>query len=75
MVKAFNRIKRELIENVVLDVPDPSKQYVLETDACDYAVGGVLSQEDAKGDLRPVAFFTRKLQGEPGKGQWAWSIR
>ena len=25
--------------------------------------------------MRPVAFFSRKLQGEPGKGQWAWSIR
>ena len=58
MVEAFNRIKRELLENVVLDIPDPSKQYVLETDACDYAVGGVLSQEDANGNLRPVAFFS-----------------
>ena len=72
---AFNGIKEGLLKNVVLDIPNPLKQYVLECDACDYAVGGVLSQEDPEGNSRPVAFFSRKLQGEPGKGQWAWSIR
>lgn len=75
MIVAFETIKKELLTNVVLHIPDPNKPYVLECDACDYAVGGVLSQEDGEGRLRLVAFFSRKLQGSPGRGQWAWSIR
>ena len=75
MRNAFEKIKAELLTNVVLEIADPCKPYVLEVDACDHAVGGVLSQHDTKGDLRPVAFFSRKLQGSPGKGQCGWSIR
>ena len=75
MKQALEQIKKLLLENVVLDIPDPYKEYVLEVDSSDYAVGGVLSQENAQGELRPVAFFSRKLQGEQGKGQVKWSIR
>ena len=35
----------------------------------------MLSQRNALGELRPVAFFSRKLQGVQGKGQVGWSIR
>ena len=58
-----------------MDIPDPYKPYVLEVDSSDDAVGGVLSQHNAANELRPVAFFSRKLQGEDGKGQVKWSIR
>ena len=75
MIVAFNAVKRDLLENVVLDIADPLKPYVLEVDSSDYAVGGVLSQENSLGELRPVAFFSRKLQGSKGLGQLAWSIR
>ena len=75
MRQALETIKTLLLENVVLDIPDPYKEYVLEVDSSDYAVGGVLSQHNAQGELRPVAFFSRKLQGENGKGQVRWSIR
>ena len=74
-IAAFEALKKELLENVVLDIADPSKPYVLETDASDYAVGAVLSQYNDNQELRPVAFFSRKLQGSPGKGQMGWSIR
>ena len=74
-IAAFENLKKELLENVVLDIADPSKPYVLETDASDYAVGAVLSQYNENQELRPVAFFSRKLQGSPGKGQMGWSIR
>ena len=72
---ALRDIIKELKENVVLQLPDPYKPYVLELDSSDYAVGGVLSQHNGKGELRPVFFFSRKLQGERGKGQVGWSIR
>ena len=75
MRTAFEQIKTALLANVVLEIANPCKPYVLEVDACDYAVGGVLSQLNEAGELRPVAFFSRKLQGSPGKGQCGWSIR
>ena len=74
MLLAFNRLKDELLSNVVLDIADPSKPFILEVDASDFAVGGVLSQKDEAGNLRPVGFFSRKLEGTPGKGQVGWSI-
>ena len=75
MLKAFEALKTALLENVTLDIADPSKPFTLEVDASDYAVGGVLSQKDSDGQLRPVAFFSRKLEGSPGKGQMGWSAR
>ena len=75
MRASFEALKRALLDNVVLSIADPNKSFVLEVDASDYAVGGVLSQEDAEGRLRPVSFFSRKLQGSPGKGQVGWHVR
>jgi len=75
MKQSFEKLKQALLENVVLDIADPMRPYVMETDASDYAVGGVLSQHNDAGELRPVAFFSRKLSGSPGKGQMNWSIR
>jgi hypothetical protein len=40
MILGFDQIKKDLLSNVVLDIPDPSKSFVLESDASDYAVGG-----------------------------------
>ena len=58
---SFLKLKREFKNNVTLKHPDPSKPYIVETDASGYAVGGILSQEDEDGELRPVAFYSRKF--------------
>ena len=50
MRSAFENIKRALINNVVLDIADPTKPY-LAVDSSDFAVGGVLAQEDSDGNL------------------------
>ena len=50
MTHALEEIKRMLLENVVLDIPDPYNPYVLEVDSSDYAVGGVLSQHNSAGN-------------------------
>ena len=58
--KAFESLKKEFDVGRVLAHPDISKPFVLETDASDVALGGVLSQYE--GDvLRPVAFYARQL--------------
>ena len=74
MKDAFEELKKQLLDNVVFDIADPYKAYVLEVDASDFAVGGVLSQDDQDENLRPVALF-RKLEVSQGKGQVCWSIR
>jgi hypothetical protein len=50
-----------LVEAPVLQLPDPDKEFIVSTDASDFAIGAVLSQEDEEGSLRPVAFESRKM--------------
>ncbi|KAL0451522.1 UNVERIFIED_CONTAM: Transposon Tf2-11 polyprotein [Sesamum latifolium] len=46
-----------MVTDPVLALPDMSKLFMVETDASDYALGGVLMQ-----DGHPVAFESRKLK-------------
>ena len=61
MHQDFEAIKQGMQEEVVLDIANPHKAYVIRMDASKYAVGAVLEQEDDPGNLRPVASFSRKL--------------
>ena len=58
--RAFQWLKF-LLSSPVLRSPDFQKLFILQTDASDFGVGAVLSQEDENGDDRPVAYFSRKL--------------
>ena len=75
MREGLQKIKEGMRENVLLEIANPYKLYILRVDASGYAVGAVLSQLDAEGKERHVAFFSRKLSGKPGKGQQGWSFR
>ena len=45
----------------VLQSPDFSKLFILQTDASNRGVGAVLSQQDSDGTDHPVGYFSRKI--------------
>ena len=45
----------------VLQSPNFSNPFILQTDASDRGVGAVVSQLDDQGDDHPIAYFSRKL--------------
>lgn len=53
---AFTKIKQLMARQVLLHFPDFTKPFHVFTDASDYQLGGVITQEDF-----PVAFYSRKL--------------
>ncbi|TFY75025.1 hypothetical protein EWM64_g8987, partial [Hericium alpestre] len=40
-------------------MPDPSKPYLVEVDASDYATGGILSQRGEDEQWHPVAYISK----------------
>ena len=81
---AFERLKQALVEGLELYHVDPSKPFVLRTDASQYAIGAALEQFPAiagvptleqiltPGAALPVAFMSRKLT--PGQAL-RWDTR
>ena len=61
MEGAFLGVKQKLVEAVELAHPDPQAPLVLAVDASNTHVGGVLQQADRRGALRPLGFFSVKL--------------
>jgi hypothetical protein len=59
--QAFNKLKNAFTSATLLAHFNPEKPLVLETDASDFALAGILSQESEEGILKPIAFFSRKM--------------
>ena len=58
---AFDQLRQHLISAPVLVYPDASKPFILDTDASDHAIGGVLSQIDPDGAEHPIAYASKTL--------------
>ncbi len=54
--QAFNQMKKIISRETLLVYPDFNKKFVIHTDASQYQLGGVISQ-----DGKPIAFYSRKL--------------
>ena len=59
--KVFRVLKQKFIEELILTMFDPDKRTVVETDASDITLGGVISQPDELGRLHLVVFHSRKF--------------
>jgi hypothetical protein len=60
-MEAFETLKMAFVSPPVLIHPDTSAPFIVETDASDFALCGVLSQYDNDQHLHPVAFYSRQL--------------
>jgi len=67
--EAFDSLKNLLVSDKVIAHPQVDKPYKLYTDACDYAVGGILCQDDSEGVERPVVYLSKQLS--PTQRKWA----
>ena len=61
MSRRLRGARRCLTSAPVLSYPDFSRQFILDTDASDTGIGGVLSQVDADGRERVIAYGSRLL--------------
>ncbi|GJP44684.1 hypothetical protein CLOM_g4047 [Closterium sp. NIES-68] len=58
--EAVEQLKHALTSAPVLILPDPERDYVIEADASDLAVGAVLKPGNG---LQPIAYLSKKLHG------------
>jgi hypothetical protein len=61
--EAFELLKRAFTSAPILHHFDPALPPIVETDASDYAIAGILSVRTDNDEVHPVAFFSRTLTG------------
>ena len=65
--QAFETLKNKLATASVLTYPDPKQPYKLYTDASQYALGAVLTQDTDSGE-KAIQYVSHKLN--PGQQKW-----
>ncbi|SJL08520.1 uncharacterized protein ARMOST_11884 [Armillaria ostoyae] len=58
--QAFQQLKKQMAEDVILAIPNRTGRFRVEADASNGAIGAVLSQEQ-EGRWRPIAFMSKAL--------------
>ncbi|SJL09283.1 uncharacterized protein ARMOST_12660 [Armillaria ostoyae] len=64
--QAFQQLKKQMAEDVILAIPNRTRQFRVEADTSNGAIGAVLSQEQ-EGKWRPVAFMFKALTSQSAK--------
>ena len=59
--EAFMKLRELLCSSPILQSPDFSRPFILQTDASDRGVDAVLTQRDDSGQEHPVSYYSRKL--------------
>ncbi len=59
--KSFNALKQIISSEPVLMLPREHEPFTIHTDASQFAIGAVLMQYNEQGQLKPIAFTSRKL--------------
>ena len=59
--KSFNELKQIISTEPVLMLPREHEPFIIHTDASQFAIGAVLMQQNEQGQLKPIAFTSRKL--------------
>ena len=57
---AFQNLKKILVSSPILGYPDADSEFILDTDASNHGIGGVLSQKQ-EGVERVIAYFSKTL--------------
>jgi len=57
---AFDLLKKAFTSAPILHHFDYDRELIVETDASEYVLAGILSQYDDEGVLHPVAFYSKK---------------
>ena len=64
LTASFEQLKYQLLEPRIVRMPDPQRDFILETDGSRVALGAVLKQKFDDTNLEhPVGFFSRSLTG------------
>ena len=58
---AFEQLKRVFTSRLLLMAPDLDKEFRVEADTSNFAIGGVLSIKDKDNKWRPVAYISKSL--------------
>jgi RNase H-like domain found in reverse transcriptase/Reverse transcriptase (RNA-dependent DNA polymerase) len=59
--KMFDMLKEQFTTNLILTMPNPERELRIESDASDFATGGVLSMKCEDEKWRPCAYYSKSL--------------
>jgi len=59
--RSFEALKAKFSKSPVLLMPDPTKPFVVESDASKFATGAVLRQRDINGDWHPCGYISHSF--------------
>lgn len=62
--KAFEDLKKALVNKPTLALYNPNSETELHTDACKIGIAGILLQKNKQGVLSPVAYFSKQTSPE-----------